>query len=49
MSYKNFATLILNEVTWKQVFYQFNGDLDEIEAAKLPYLSKFKYPSKKTY
>ena len=21
MSYKNFATLILNEVTWKQVFY----------------------------
>ena len=49
MSYRNFATLILNDVTWKQVFSEFHVSFGEIEFSKLAYMPKFKYPSKKAY
>ena len=49
LSYRNFASLIINDVTWKQVFSQIKSNQSAVDSARLRHLPKFKYPSKKAY
>ena len=49
MAYKNFASLLINEVTWKDVFSKLNCFQEEIHADKLTYLPHFRYPCKKPF
>ena len=49
MAYRNFASLLINEVTWKDIFSKLNCFQEEIHADKLAYLPHFRYPCKKPF